>query len=72
MSIVVDARGLSCPGPVMETVAAMARAGAGDTLEVLVDSATARDNVARTARTRGWNADIEARSGDFVVKVWKP
>ncbi len=72
MSIVVDARGLSCPGPVMETVAAMSTAGAGDELEILVDNATARDNVERTARLRGWIVQVEDRSGDSVLRLLKP
>lgn len=56
----------------MEAVAAMAHAGAGETIEILVDNATARDNVARTARLRGWNAEVEDRCGDFLVTVSRP
>jgi tRNA 2-thiouridine synthesizing protein A len=47
----VDVRGLSCPEPVLRVREEMAR---GCILMVLVDNATARDNVQRLAATRGW------------------
>ncbi len=49
----LDVRGLACPQPALlarDTLAQM-KAGA---LDVLLDSATARDNVSRIARKAGW------------------
>ena len=58
----VDARGLSCPQPVMLTQRAIKAAGQG-TVEVLVDSATALDNVTRLAKSSGWAVTVEAQAG---------
>lgn len=54
----VDARGLSCPQPVMLTSNAIKKLGKG-TIEVLVDSGTGRDNVARVAKNAGWSVTVE-------------
>jgi tRNA 2-thiouridine synthesizing protein A len=53
----VDARGLSCPQPVLLTKNAIDE-GAFP-IEVLVDTATARDNVERTARRAGLKVVVE-------------
>lgn len=54
----VDARGLSCPQPTMLAQEALKKLGKG-TLEVLVDSSTARENVSRLAKNSGWNVTVE-------------
>ena len=54
----IDARGLSCPQPVLLTQAAIKGVGNG-TVRVLVDSATARDNVTRIAQKSGWSAETQ-------------
>jgi len=54
----VDARGLSCPLPQMLAKRAINQAKEG-TIEVLVDNATARDNIRRLAEASGWNVTIE-------------
>ena len=65
--ILVDARGLSCPQPVLETKKA-ADAHAGKALEVLVSSVTSRENVSRFARGQGFRVSSEATlEGDFRV-----
>jgi tRNA 2-thiouridine synthesizing protein A len=58
----VDARGLSCPQPPMLAQEALKKMGKG-TIEVLVDSTTARENVARVARNSGWNVTVEEQPG---------
>lgn len=55
---ILDARGLSCPQPPMLTQEALQKMGKG-TIEVLVDSSTARENVSRLARNSGWNVTVE-------------
>ncbi len=62
MSETVDARGLSCPQPVMETLDAIKRVGSG-TLEVLVDTETSKENVSRAARSQGWDVSGVAEDG---------
>jgi TusA-related sulfurtransferase len=54
----VDARGLSCPQPAMLAQEALKKTGKG-TVEILVDSSTARENVSRLARNSGWNVNVE-------------
>jgi selenium metabolism protein YedF len=54
----VDARGLACPQPVLETRKAMARLEV-ETIRVLVDNAAARENVSRMATTAGWAVCVE-------------
>ncbi len=56
--ILVDARGLSCPQPVLETKAALDSA-AGGTVEVLVDTVTSRENVLRLASRMKWKGTWE-------------
>ncbi|HOO40384.1 MAG TPA: sulfurtransferase TusA family protein [Syntrophales bacterium] len=54
MSAVVDARGLSCPQPVMMTLNRIEALGKG-VIEVLVDTDTSMENVARLAKNKGWS-----------------
>lgn len=53
MANTVDARGLSCPQPVLMTLKEMGSMEKGE-LVVLVDSDTSKENVARAAATKGW------------------
>ena len=54
----VDARGLSCPQPAMLARQAIKKYDKG-TIEVLVDSGTARENVTRIAENSGWAVTVE-------------
>jgi len=54
----LDARGLSCPQPALQTEQLL-RKLTGAMVEVLVDSGTSRDNVARIARKTGWSVAVE-------------
>lgn len=61
MEKVVDARGLSCPLPVLKTRAALEE---GYTeIEVRVDSGVARENVARFSRSRGYLVEVKEAEG---------
>ena len=65
--IIVDASGLSCPQPVMETRKALAGLSSGH-VEVLVDTATSRNNVTRFAENQGWQVSSQEREdGGFKV-----
>ncbi len=67
----VDARGLSCPQPVMLARQAINEVNRG-TVEVLVDSGTARDNVSRLGKKSGWAVTIEDRSeGSYQIVLKK-
>jgi TusA-related sulfurtransferase len=68
--ITVNASGLSCPQPVLMTKKALAGLEAGR-VEVLVDTATSRNNVSRFAENKGWTVSTEEREGGYTVILEK-
>ena len=60
----IDARGLSCPEPVI-----MASREAA--YEVLVDNVTARENVTRFAMHQGYKVQVKEQGDDFILQVTK-
>lgn len=68
-TIKVDARGLSCPEPVILAKQAMRQKGS-TSIEVLVDSGAARDNVKRAAEKASWIVEIaELSDGEFRLDL---
>ena len=65
----IDVTGLSCPEPVVRTQAALKGLPAGEKLEVLVDSVTARENVSRTAPAAGCAVAVEECAGQFRLTL---
>lgn len=53
MDHLVDARGLSCPQPVMLTLKEIRNLPGGE-IVVLVDTDTSKENVCRAAQSQGW------------------
>jgi len=70
MSGEVDARGLPCPQPVINTKKALEEIKEG-TLTVLVDSAESRENVRRFAQSQGCRVEITERDGAFCLVITK-
>jgi tRNA 2-thiouridine synthesizing protein A len=69
MAKTVDARGLSCPQPVMMTLDAIKAGNSGEII-VLVDSETAKENVCRAAiKGGGAVAAISDESGEFSITI---
>lgn len=67
----VDARGLSCPQPVLLAMQAMRAAGTGE-IEVLVDNEASRENVGRAAQSQGWTVAVaDLDSGEFRLDLAK-
>jgi tRNA 2-thiouridine synthesizing protein A len=67
----INARGLSCPQPALLTHQALS-ALTGGAVQVLVDSASARDNVVRTAQKAGWQATVKSQAdGSFQISLAK-
>lgn len=62
MTVKVDARGLSCPQPVVLVTQAIK----DDQLpiEVLVDTVTSRENVRRMAQMKGCKVEVQPQAGD--------
>ncbi len=63
MKVIVDARGLSCPQPVILAMAKMKELGSGE-ISVLVDTDTAKENVSRAASNKKWEVQAIESDGD--------
>lgn len=71
MSTIVDARGLSCPQPVLMTLTEIKKTEKGE-IEVLVDTDTSKENVSRAAESQGWRIDALVNEGDgYRIKILK-
>lgn len=69
MSFLVDAKGLSCPQPVILTKKALE---ANDDVTVLVDNVTSRENVMRLASSAGCSIQVtEQPGGIFSLHIMK-
>lgn len=68
MAADVDARGLSCPQPVILTRKALQESG-GDKVIVLVDTMTQVHNCTRAAEKLGWVATFEETEDDFRLTL---
>jgi TusA-related sulfurtransferase len=66
----VDARGLSCPQPVVLTKNKMRKMGKG-TFEVIVETGTSRDNITRLANHEGWNIEVKEDGDEFILILSK-
>lgn len=62
----IDARGLACPGPVLQTKAVLQEENP-DCVRVIVDSATAQQSVQRFLASQGFQAGVEGAGADRVV-----
>lgn len=71
MAKTIDARGLSCPQPVLITLDEI-KAGAADELIVMVDNDASKENVSRAAKNRGWDVqDIREQNGEYHITIKK-
>jgi len=69
MTTTVDARGFSCPQPVIMTRNAI-KAGEFP-LDVLVETVTSRENVRRAAEKLGCRVEVEEMGGEFKLSITK-
>ena len=71
MSTVVDARGLSCPQPVLMTLDEIKKVNKGE-IEVLVDTDTSKENVSRAAESQGWQVkEIQGKGEGYRIIINK-
>jgi TusA-related sulfurtransferase len=71
MAKTIDARGLSCPQPVLLTLDEI-KTGKADEFVVMVDNDASKENVTRAASSRGWTvAEIDENDGVFNLKIRK-
>jgi selenium metabolism protein YedF len=62
----IDARGLACPAPVLQTRAALLEESPAG-LRVLVDNAAAQQNVQRFLESQGYLTALDQEGADYLV-----
>lgn len=67
---IIDARGLSCPQPIIETKRLLDKTSGGR-VEVLVDTVTSRENVLRFGMNAGWSGSYKTDGDGFRVILEK-
>ena len=65
----VDARGLSCPEPVILISRAMKSGESA--YEIVVDNRVSRENVTRYAEHQGYTVDVTENDGEFTLAIRK-
>jgi len=69
MSTTVDARGLSCPQPVLMTMDEIKAMGKGEII-IQVDTDTSKENVSRAAESQGWQvSDVQEEGEGYRVTI---
>jgi tRNA 2-thiouridine synthesizing protein A len=66
--IEVDARGFSCPIPVVQTKEAIDKNPEAP-LSVLVDNEASKENVCRLAKSRGYSVQVETAEDGFRLRL---
>lgn len=69
MSTTIDARGLSCPQPVILVQKAIEKGNFP--LEVLVDTVTARENIERYAERKACKVQVSQQDDEFTLVISK-
>jgi tRNA 2-thiouridine synthesizing protein A len=70
MSAIVDARGLSCPQPVLLTLNEIKKINKGE-IVILVDTDTSKENVSRAATTQGWQVEVNQMDEEYRLVLRK-
>ena len=65
--ITVDARGLSCPQPVVLTMEALKQNA--EAYEILVDNQTALNNVSQKEKNAGKTASVTEKDDEYIIEV---
>ncbi|MCX8041549.1 MAG: sulfurtransferase TusA family protein [Thermodesulfobacteriaceae bacterium] len=69
MKEIVDARGLSCPEPVMLTLSTIKKFEKGE-INILVDTETSKENVIRAVTSMGWQVlEVEKKEGNYRLLI---
>ncbi len=70
MSKVVDARGRSCPEPVIMTKDAI-ESNPNESIQVLVDAQVAVENITRFAKGKGYKVEVEEKGDEYTLTIRK-
>lgn len=65
----IDARGLSCPEPVLLVQNALKRDGTG--VDVSVDNMACVENIRRFAEARGYTMQVEEQGQEYRLRLIK-
>lgn len=65
----IDARGRSCPEPVIMIKKALESKAAS--YEMMVDNRVSLENVTRFAKNVGYQVEFKEQDGDFLLKITK-
>ena len=68
MGKVVDARGLTCPQPVIMTKKAMEEPG-GEELTTIVNQMVALENVSKLAQSQGYEFEVKQEDDDYYIHM---
>jgi tRNA 2-thiouridine synthesizing protein A len=69
--IEVDAKGLSCPIPVVKTKQAMGK-NPKEVITVFVDSSVAKENVSRLAESKKYSVNVQTAAGEEYKLILTP
>jgi tRNA 2-thiouridine synthesizing protein A len=71
MTTTVDARGFSCPQPVLMTLDEIKNADTEE-IVILVDTDTSKENVSRAAKSQGWQVNnVLEQGGGYQITISK-
>lgn len=71
MSNIIDARGFSCPQPVIMTLNEIKKGQEGSFV-IMVDTDTAKENVSRATKAQGWEvASIQPEDDGYRITIKK-
>lgn len=70
MEVKIDARGLACPKPVIETKKALEGINEGNII-TLVDNAVAKDNVSKLAKSLKLHFSVSEADGNYEISIFK-
>jgi tRNA 2-thiouridine synthesizing protein A len=70
MSLTIDARGLSCPQPVLKFMEAVNNSSGDQEILVLVDTEASMENVSRAAESKNCRvSDIQRRDDEYHLTI---
>ncbi|HEX3011263.1 MAG TPA: sulfurtransferase-like selenium metabolism protein YedF [Syntrophomonadaceae bacterium] len=70
MGKIIDARGLTCPQPVILTKRAMDQ-GESDDLTTIVDNNAALENVSKLGKSQGYDVNVEEQDQTYYIRMNK-
>ena len=65
----VDARGWTCPKPVIETKKLLESIKEGSVVTI-VDNEVAKENVTKLAKSMAYNVDVKEMGGDYYINIY--